>query len=130
MNEPDVPLTQDTIPHGEFIVQIARVCHQVNRAYCLSLGDASQPTWEEAPEWQKESAIDGVQFHMEHPQAGPEASHERWWQKKIEDGWTLGAVKDAELKTHPCMVLFHDLPKEQQAKDYLFQAVVHALNGA
>ena len=35
---------------------IARVCHEVNRAYCQALGDDSQPTWEEAPEWQRASA--------------------------------------------------------------------------
>ena len=45
--------------------QIARVAHEANRAYCLSLGDPSQLPWEEAPDWAKESAIDGVRFHRE-----------------------------------------------------------------
>ncbi len=36
--------------------QIARVCHEVNKAYCEALGDNSQPTWEDAPEWQRSSA--------------------------------------------------------------------------
>lgn len=35
--------------------QIARVCHEVNRAYCQALGDNSQPTWEEAPQWQRQN---------------------------------------------------------------------------
>ena len=36
------------------IVQIAMVAHETNRAYCESIGDNSQPKWEDAPEWQKE----------------------------------------------------------------------------
>ena len=28
--------------------EIARVCHEVNRAYCQAIGDNSQPTWEDA----------------------------------------------------------------------------------
>jgi hypothetical protein len=45
--------------------QIARVCHEVNRAYCESLGDMSQPSWEDAPQWQKDSAMLGVKLHTE-----------------------------------------------------------------
>lgn len=109
------------------IEQIARVAHEVNRAYCQSLGDMSQTTWEEAPEWQRSSAILGVQLHVTNPSAGPEASHESWMQQKISDGWTYGDVKDPELKQHPCMVPFEHLPREQQSKDWIFRAVVHAL---
>ena len=107
--------------------QIARVCHEVNRAYCQSLGDDSQPEWEAAPEWQRKSAIDGVAFHVANPDAGVEASHENWLRAKLDDGWTCGLVKNAERKEHPCMVPFKLLPEEQQAKDYIFRAIVHAL---
>ena len=31
-----------------------------NRAYCQMIGDNSQSTWEDAPEWQKQSARKGV----------------------------------------------------------------------
>lgn len=108
--------------------QIARVCHEVNRAYCLALGDTSQPAWEDAPEWQRDSALLGVKLHAEKPDAGPQASHESWMAQKLKDGWTYGPEKRPELKQHPCMVPFDALPREQQAKDYLFRAVVHALS--
>lgn len=39
--------------------KIARVAHEVNKAYCEALGDMSQPVWEEAPEWQRASATSG-----------------------------------------------------------------------
>ena len=107
--------------------QIAKVCHEVNRAYCLALGDTSQPVWEDAPQWQRESAILGVRLHINNPDAGPEASHESWMAQKLADGWTYGTEKRPELKQHPCMVPFAELSKEQQAKDFIFRAVVHAL---
>lgn len=105
---------------------IARVAHEVNRAYCEALGDTSQPPWEDAPEWQRRSAVDGVRLHMggEH---GPEASHAAWYAEKEANGWTYGPEKDPEAKTHPCMVPFDQLSREQRAKDFIFRAVVHAL---
>ncbi len=108
--------------------EIARVAHEVNRAYCQALGDVSQPAWEDAPDWQKDSAMNGVNLHIEHPDAGPQASHESWMAQKIAEGWTYGPAKRPDLKQHHCMVPFDQLPREQQAKDYLFRAVVHALS--
>ena len=107
--------------------EIARVAHEINRAYCAALGDHSQPTWEDAPSWQRESAVAGVKFHIANPDAEPDASHEEWLRVKREDGWEYGPTKDPEHKLHPCFVPFDELPPEQKAKDYLFRAVVHAL---
>ena len=113
---------------GLNIESIARIAHEVNRAYCEALGDESQLPWDEAPQWQRDSAIDGVQFHLDNPTVGPEGSHARWYQYKAAEGWTYGPVKDPEKKQHPCMVPFAELPVEQRAKDYLFRAVVRALS--
>lgn len=107
--------------------EIARVCHEANRAYCVGLGDHSQPIWAEAPAWQVDSANSGVRFHLENPDAGDEASHENWREEKLAQGWTYGVDKDPTKKTHPCLVPFDELPPEQQAKDRLFRAIVHAL---
>ena len=102
---------------------VAKIAHEANRAYCEALGDHSQPSWEEAPEWQRNSAIAGVRFHM-NGEHGPEASHENWMREKLDDGWVYGDVKDPEAKTHPCLVPFDQLPVEQQAKDFIFRAIV------
>lgn len=106
---------------------IARVCHEVNKAYCESLGDYSQPSWEDAPQWQKDSALTGVKLHIINPDAGAAASHESWMKQKLDEGWKWGPVKDAEKKEHHCIVPFDALPEAQQAKDYIFRGVVHAL---
>lgn len=107
--------------------RVAILCHEVNRAYCKSIGDDSQVPWEEAPGWQKDSALNGVMFHMQHPASRPEDSHMNWMEAKKDKGWTWGAEKDANKKTHPCMVPFEALPKEQKAKDYIFHAIVRTL---
>ncbi len=107
--------------------EIARICHEANRAYCQSIGDDSQPTWFEAPEWQKGSAINGVDFHRANPDAAASGSHESWMAEKVAAGWKYGEVKDAEAKTHPCMVQFVKLPQEQQVKDHIFRSIVHAM---
>ena len=106
---------------------IAKVCHEANRAYCESIGDTSQPKWEDAPAWQCESAIKGVDFSLSNPDANPSASHESWLAEKQATGWKYGPVKDPDKKEHPCFVPYDELPAEQRAKDHLFQAVVRAL---
>jgi len=106
---------------------IAQVAHEINRAYCASLGDVSQAAWSDAPEWQRQSAMAGVAMHIANPTATPADSHASWLAEKIAAGWIYGPVKDADKKEHPCCVPYDELPAEQKAKDYLFRAVVHQL---
>lgn len=109
---------------------IAQVAHEINRAYCQSLGDDSQPEWDQAPQWKRDSSLAGVRMHLENPEATPEQSHESWLAQKLADGWTYGPEKDDEKKEHPCCVPYDQLPPEQKSKDYLFRAVVHMLKAA
>lgn len=108
------------------IENIATLCHETNRAYCRLLGDDSQLSWEDAPDWQRISAIKGVQFHIAHSEATSAASHESWLEEKRADGWIYGPVKDPAKKEHPCFVPFTALPPEQQVKDAIFKSVVDA----
>lgn len=108
------------------IEYIAKVCHEANKAYCETIKDYSQMDWDKAPQWQRDSAIAGVKFHIENPNATPEDSHISWLKVKEADGWSYGPLKDAEKKTHPCYRPYNELPIEQRRKDYLFRAIVHA----
>lgn len=103
----------------------AAAAHNVNRAWCIAHGDYSQPLWEDAPQWQVDSAVLGVHGVL----AGntPRQSHECWLEQKRLDGWKYGPVKDAEAKVHPCFVQYDALPPVQQAKDALFVATVRAV---
>ena len=106
---------------------IAAICHEANRAYCQSIGDNSQPAWEDAPDWQKESALKGVNYHLDNEGTTPADSHASWLKEKEENGWVYGDVKDPEAKTHPCMVPHAELPREQQIKDDIFWSIVQAM---
>ena len=101
-----------------FEEQIARVCHEANRAYCATLGDQSQPPWADAPQWQKDSAIQGVQFHLASHKA-----HEKWLEQKRNEGWQYGPVKDPEHELHP---FFMPYDVDQRMKDYIFGSIVQA----
>jgi len=107
----------------------AMVAHEANRAWCAANGDMNQPTWEEAPVWQQISALNGVQFHIDNPDADDSASHNNWMAQKISEGWVYGKEKNPEAMppTHPCIVPFDQLPKIQQTKDALFRCIVHAV---
>lgn len=105
--------------------QIAAVAHDANRRLQIIQGDAAvSPEWPDAPQWQQDSAVEGVQAAING--ATPRELHESWCAFKVADGWVHGASKDAEAKTHPCLVDYDELPSEQRLKDALFAAIVHA----
>jgi len=108
------------------VEQIARVCHETNRAYCETIGDSSQKSWDEAGAWQRLSAIQGVEFALANPGAPASSQHDAWLADKLADGWDFGPVKDPAKKEHPCMVPYDELPHEQRMKDYLFNSIVAA----
>jgi hypothetical protein len=109
-------------------IVIAQVCHEANRGYCAAIGDATQVEWSAAEEWQRQSALRGVEAVLSDPTITPEALHEKWSADKLADGWKWGAVKDAEAKKHPCLVPYDELPIAQRAKDALFSAIVRSLS--
>ena len=111
------------------VLAIARACHEVNRAYCLAMGDTSQLPWVDAPRWQRDSAVNGVEHALANPDAKPEDSHNSWLAEKQADGWKHGPVKNPDTNEHPCFVPYDELPAEQKAKDYIFLAVVRAMSG-
>jgi len=107
----------------------AHAAHEANRAYCLALGDLTQPTWENAPDWQRSSAINGVRGVLLNGNT-PEQSHQNWLSEKLATGWKYGPVKDPDLKEHPCFVPYAKLPAEQKAKDSIFVTTVRTIAAA
>ena len=51
--------------------------------------------------------------------------HEVWAETRIKQGWTYGAERNDERKTHPCLVPYEELPEEE--KDYDRNTAVETL---
>lgn len=110
----------------DLITACAHAAHEANRAYCLAIGDHSQPSWDKAPDWQTKSALVGVRGVLVDKNT-PEESHESWLAEKERDGWIYGPLKNPAKKKHPCMVTYDKLPEEQKRKDQIFIDVVWAV---
>jgi RyR domain len=114
----------------QIIEACARTAHEMNRVYCLALGDASQVPWEWALPEMKDSVRKGVEGAL----AGntPEQSHESWLAHRIERGWVYGPAKDPNAKppTHPCLVPYAELPEAQRKKDEIFVKTVRTMAAA
>lgn len=113
---------------GLATTDMASICHEANRRYCWGLGDVSQVPWDQAPEWQRSSAVDGVNAILDGRVKSPEDSHQNWFHDKRAAGWVYGPQKDPAKKEHPCCVPFDQLPESQRLKDTLFFAIVIALS--
>ncbi len=46
-----------------------------------------------------------------------EQVHDVWSAGRISDGWTYGAERNDEKKTHPCLVPYDDLPDSEREYD-------------
>ena len=111
------------------IERAARIAHELNRAWCVLNGDLSQASWDQAPQWQRDSAVMGVRAIAQNPQLTPEDSHIGWVEHKFSEGWNYGPEKDSAAKLHPCMRPYAELPPAQRVKDTLFGAAVRAALG-
>lgn len=107
---------------------VARVVHEANRVLQAQTGEEVSLPYDEAPQWQKDSAFIGI--HEALDGKTPEELHAGWCKVKVDAGWVYGETKDAEKKTHPCLVPYSDLPEDQRIKDHMFSAIVNAFKDA
>ena len=49
-----------------------------------------------------------------------EEAHNSWWREHIKMGWVYGKKRDPIKKTHPDLVPFKRLPKDERDKDEIF----------
>ena len=115
-------------PNNAWVELIARICHEANIAIQVHADEEPSPNWDSAPNWQKESAKDGVIQALEGKSS--KQLHESWCEFKIKNGWVYGLVKSEQAKTHPCLLPYDELPATQQLKDHVFGAIVNSFRSA
>ncbi len=101
-------------------LEIAKICHQVNRDYCINEQLEAPPEWADLPENIQESIVAGVVEAISDPKITPTQIHQMWCDYKEKEGWKYALNKDLKLKTHPNLVPFKDLPDLEKRKDVLF----------
>jgi RyR domain-containing protein len=119
------PLGYDFLgPREEAVVLCGLICHNVVKALNDSRGEFTV-SWDES----RASTMQGVIAILDNPLLTPEQSHQSWMDFKVAQGWKFGPNKDPVAKTHPLMIPYSELPKEQQVKDAIFGAIVRTFFG-
>ncbi len=101
-------------------VEIAKICNQANRHYCIDNQLVAPAKWDDLPSGIQESIVSGVAEVIADPKVTPAEMHQKWVDYKKAGGWKYGKVKDVNKKLHPSLVPFEKLPKVEQAKDFIF----------
>ena len=113
--------------------QIALVCHESFRAWCSTLGDTTNPPWQQVEGWRRTFAIDGVRRVLDGATAAD--IHDSWMRYKTAEGWnktakgwTLGGQKAPELKQTPNLVPYDQIHNsDEMKKSALFASVALTL---
>lgn len=52
--------------------------------------------------------------------------HEVWAKNRLSQGRTYGELRNGEIKTHPCLIPYEELPKEEKEYDRNTAQLVHS----
>lgn len=80
--------------------------------------------WEDRGQAFREQFIRVLKKYFEEELPTPEEAHDSWMDAYIKMGWKYGAMRDPVRRTHPDMVPFDDLPKDERDKDAIFLSFV------
>lgn len=129
-NAVKAPPSQKAMVGNDMIWLIAKLCHQLNRAFSAAvLSDHTHKTWEESTPEIRRSTYEGVRTFLEDPTLTPEQMHEKWKQYKLDEGWTYGNMRDEDARTHPNLVNYFRLHPHEQFKDVMFVVICRTLLG-
>jgi len=103
----------------------AQAAYEVNRVYCLSIGEGPQPHWEDTPEWYRCDYLKNTKIVING--STPERNHECWLAIREQEGWKYGPIKDPVKKEHPYMLPYLDLPLEVRTKYALFITTIKSV---
>lgn len=119
-----------SLPSHDLIENAARAAHEAIRVIQVEHNEPNVASpWDEAPQDIKDSCYIGIQRVIDNPEITSEELHDSWIETKLSQGWQYGEVRNEELKLHPCLVPYSELPSFQRLKDALFRNTVKAVLG-
>jgi len=105
---------------------IARVIYEATRIEAKWSGRSIIPEkWEKRDEKFRKQFVDVVERYLSYRRLStPKQAHNSWVKAYKKMGWRYGRKRDVDRKTHPDMVDFEKLPKDERDKDAIFLAFV------
>jgi hypothetical protein len=103
-----------------------RHAHEGHRTYRELMGDNSHKPWEGLSDEEKAPVRLAVIGIVEGDDDA-ERSHNRWVNNLRAEGWEQGPRKDRELKTHPNLTGWDELPTETQELNQMFVRSVKSM---
>lgn len=80
--------------------------------------------WNNRDEAFRNQFVDIVRKYIQDGIPTPEEAHNSWMESYFKMGWKYGKERSVENKTHPDLIPFDELPKEERDKDAIFLCLV------
>jgi len=108
------------------IEEVASIIYEAARLEAIWSKRSIVPEkWEDRDGKFKRQMIEVINNYLSMDQLPtPEEAHDSWMKSYLAMGWKYGKKRDVTKKTHPDLVPFKDLPKDEQDKDAIFLALV------
>jgi len=91
----------------------ARVAHDALSSLRIALGEPSLPAWDTAGAWMRRDTYALVNTIMANGAcSSAEAEHTRWYNDRVEAGWTHGPIRDDSAKVNPLLLPWEKLSPE------------------
>jgi hypothetical protein len=106
--------------------EITRLIYEATRLEAVwSKRPVIPERWKDRDDKFKDQMIKLVSGYLSvDPLPTPEEAHNSWMEAYYKMGWKYGKKRDVVKKTHPDLVPFYDLPKDERDKDSIFLALV------
>jgi len=107
-------------------IELARICHNLNREIQKLSGEQVDPTWNRAAPWMRDLSVYHVNTILDNPTITPEEMHNTWATALYVDGWTYGPERVEASKISPLIQFYVDLSIYEKLKYSLYFATVKA----
>jgi hypothetical protein len=107
------------------VERLARLIYEATRIEAEWSGRIVPETWEQRDEKFRSQFVGIVSKYINAERLPtPEQAHNSWMESYLEMGWRHGEKRDPVAKTHPDLVPFDELPRDEKDKDAIFLAFI------